>query len=759
MAGIYDYQEPGLNYNAMPAHARYDANGTLYDTTNQDVSQASANRLNGLGAAGQTRKGLQNDVGLSQIAHLYGQGQDQAAYLHNAMVNGGPSVASLQQSHGLDASLHNAAGSMGGSALASRGAFGGDANAAMGTVAGAAHARNAEQQNTMHDYQSQLGQNAGLSEAQLHNSQFNASQEMNQRDLNDKYQLGMQGIGLNTQQSQLNNDLNMAGYNNQVSMQQDALGFALRDRQMGAGLNAAAGGATALGRGLGSPDPQDNAQYRQAWNNWDPSMGGSADAYAESQMSDVHSKRRIRALESELAARDTYDVSDSTLRRVTPEGYDMSSYRHLPPSATAGADGFRFHAHNPSTATVLTKLAENGYGRGIAETYPDEIGSDIPPNGPSRPSPETIASMSDVGLPIRDVPPDVPNAGAYGGDAFPARAPVDVAPRSHHQMMLDAGILSQGPMPHRVAPTALDLAADRLSEDADRRAASLRSDVHSKKEIQSLQQENDALKNLARHQAGAPQRAAEQDANAQYIDSQMANWANESPSGRVAIEKAMRHAYPEVRYDMEQLHGAWGTPYSEIIQRGEEDEGGHRMATAPRHGFPRDAGRFVGGKDMNYEPATEDVYARPAPLVRLEPNVPPRGPMPTSQLRADANTSTRRFSPAELRSMKDRTFGDAGYAATQAIPVVSDERQKTHVDRFLDNVEPVSYEYKNPEIDGHGRQYGIIAQDLEKSPMGRSMVIETPRGLMVDTRKAALGGLAALADHQRRIEELEARRG
>jgi hypothetical protein len=95
----------------------------------------------------------------------------------------------------------------------------------------------------------------------------------------------------------------------------------------------------------------------------------------------------------------------------------------------------------------------------------------------------------------------------------------------------------------------------------------------------------------------------------------------------------------------------------------------------------------------------------------------------------------------------------AGSLARRRRPVHSPDR--TPIDDFLSKLKPVSYDYKQPEVDGEGRQYGVMAQDMERSPMGASMVEETPRGKMVDTRKAAMGSLASLADHHDRIGRME----
>ena len=58
------------------------------------------------------------------------------------------------------------------------------------------------------------------------------------------------------------------------------------------------------------------------------------------------------------------------------------------------------------------------------------------------------------------------------------------------------------------------------------------------------------------------------------------------------------------------------------------------------------------------------------------------------------------------------------------------------------------------------RRYGVMAQDLEKTPMGASIVRDTPDGKMVDTRMASGVQFAALSDLQRQIDEMKgARRG
>jgi len=99
---------------------------------------------------------------------------------------------------------------------------------------------------------------------------------------------------------------------------------------------------------------------------------------------------------------------------------------------------------------------------------------------------------------------------------------------------------------------------------------------------------------------------------------------------------------------------------------------------------------------------------------------------------------------------------------------VSDERAKTAVadargdiDRMLDGLAtargPVSFVYKDPAATAAagGRVTGVMAQDLERSPAGSSLVADTPSGKVVDAKKAAMVALAASARLHERLKQLE----
>ena len=57
-------------------------------------------------------------------------------------------------------------------------------------------------------------------------------------------------------------------------------------------------------------------------------------------------------------------------------------------------------------------------------------------------------------------------------------------------------------------------------------------------------------------------------------------------------------------------------------------------------------------------------------------------------------------------------------------PVTSDEREKEAL-KAVDASPGYSYDYKDPEAMGatSGRQFGVMAQDLEKTPAGRSVQV------------------------------------
>jgi len=95
------------------------------------------------------------------------------------------------------------------------------------------------------------------------------------------------------------------------------------------------------------------------------------------------------------------------------------------------------------------------------------------------------------------------------------------------------------------------------------------------------------------------------------------------------------------------------------------------------------------------------------------------------------------------------------------VDLYSDDRGKTgkkplidhydgpdEVGAMLDAIKPVKFKYKDPKAEGAapGERYGVIAQDLEKTPMGKSIVVDMPDGHKgIDTAQAVGVLLAAMA--------------
>ncbi|MGB0817596.1 MAG: tail fiber domain-containing protein, partial [Candidatus Puniceispirillaceae bacterium] len=82
----------------------------------------------------------------------------------------------------------------------------------------------------------------------------------------------------------------------------------------------------------------------------------------------------------------------------------------------------------------------------------------------------------------------------------------------------------------------------------------------------------------------------------------------------------------------------------------------------------------------------------------------------------------------------------------------------SQVEGFLDALNAYQYEYKDPHAPGAdaGLFVGVMAQDLEKTPMGASFVKDTPQGKMVDYGHglaAILASQSNIHDRLRRLEE------
>jgi hypothetical protein len=109
--------------------------------------------------------------------------------------------------------------------------------------------------------------------------------------------------------------------------------------------------------------------------------------------------------------------------------------------------------------------------------------------------------------------------------------------------------------------------------------------------------------------------------------------------------------------------------------------------------------------------------------------------------------------------------GTGAAGAAPAAAAASDKRGKTDIkpnketESFLAALTDNQYRYKDPSKPGtaKGTQYGPMAQDLAKTKMGRTAVIDGPDGMMVDSARGFLLALSGLANINERLQKLEKR--
>lgn len=105
--------------------------------------------------------------------------------------------------------------------------------------------------------------------------------------------------------------------------------------------------------------------------------------------------------------------------------------------------------------------------------------------------------------------------------------------------------------------------------------------------------------------------------------------------------------------------------------------------------------------------------------------------------------------------------GGSILSALGGLAALSDETKKTNIepgtkglDEFLSSLSSNKYEYKDKKH-GDGTYWSPMAQDLEKTEVGRSMVVETPEGKAVDYARGLGAYLAGLSDVHKRLKKME----
>jgi len=128
-------------------------------------------------------------------------------------------------------------------------------------------------------------------------------------------------------------------------------------------------------------------------------------------------------------------------------------------------------------------------------------------------------------------------------------------------------------------------------------------------------------------------------------------------------------------------------------------------------------------------------------------------------LQANANDVNAQAAKIAAKNQQLQQWGNLVSSGLGVINTLSDERAKTdirpestdEIRDFLAQITPASYRYRGfaePKV-------GVMAQDVERSGMGRTIVRDTPAGKAIHIPSATGAMLAALADMHRRVAHLE----
>ena len=132
-------------------------------------------------------------------------------------------------------------------------------------------------------------------------------------------------------------------------------------------------------------------------------------------------------------------------------------------------------------------------------------------------------------------------------------------------------------------------------------------------------------------------------------------------------------------------------------------------------------------------------------------------------LRANTALSLASLQAAANQNQSAQTKDLISSGASAAATIFgSDKKIKTKIkpaqlEELMSKINATKYEYKNPNGESYqdGTVLGVIAQDLEKSELGKEMVSESPTGKQVDMKKVVPTTLAAVSEIMKRLKKLE----
>jgi hypothetical protein len=161
----------------------------------------------------------------------------------------------------------------------------------------------------------------------------------------------------------------------------------------------------------------------------------------------------------------------------------------------------------------------------------------------------------------------------------------------------------------------------------------------------------------------------------------------------------------------------------------------------------------------NMSPDTE-MYAACGGEV---PKMSKGGEMSQDKMKAAFNAMSGGVVPGKAKVAGDSVKNDTVDAKVSPGEIilprtVAQSGDESKVMDFLAGIKPEMYNYKDKKH-GEGTYVSPMAQDLEKTELGKDMVIDTPEGKMVDYARAAGTLMAAQSNLHKRLAELEAKKG
>lgn len=121
----------------------------------------------------------------------------------------------------------------------------------------------------------------------------------------------------------------------------------------------------------------------------------------------------------------------------------------------------------------------------------------------------------------------------------------------------------------------------------------------------------------------------------------------------------------------------------------------------------------------------------------------------------DINAKRQEYSDAlDAKSKKENAVMNTAGSIAAAYVSKSDERAKKNIsklsdkdiDQFLDSIAAKKFKYKD-EADGAGKRVGVLAQDIEKSKVGKDLVKEDSTGAKVLDVNNVIGALLTAVAH------------